>query len=54
MIKSNVPEAIILAKVKSTANRFDMSAKSLAQLKESGVSDQLLLAMTEGRTNAKK
>jgi curli biogenesis system outer membrane secretion channel CsgG len=47
MAKAKLGDAIIVAKIKGTPCKFDTSAKGLTELKTAGVSDQVILAMTE-------
>jgi hypothetical protein len=45
MIKAGLPEAVVIAKIKSTATKFDLKTDSLVKLKKDGVSDKVLEAM---------
>ncbi|HUM18166.1 MAG TPA: hypothetical protein VL086_20915 [Candidatus Nitrosotalea sp.] len=45
MIKAGLPEAVVIAKIKSTATKFDLKTDSLVSLKKAGVSDKVLEAM---------
>ena len=45
MVKGGLPEAIVIAKIKSTATKFDLKTDSLLNLKKAGVSDKVLEAM---------
>jgi hypothetical protein len=45
MIKAGLPEAVVIAKIKSTATKFDLKTDSLVGLKKAGVSDKVLEAM---------
>jgi len=45
MIKAGLPEAVVIAKIKSTATKFDLKTDSLVNLKKAGVSDKVLEAM---------
>jgi hypothetical protein len=45
MIKAGLPEAVVVAKIKSTATKFDLKTDSLVNLKKAGVSDKVLEAM---------
>jgi hypothetical protein len=45
MIKAGLPEAVVIAKIKSTASKFDLKTDSLVSLKKAGVSDKVLEAM---------
>jgi hypothetical protein len=45
MVKGGLPEAIVIAKIKGTATKFDLRTDSLLGLKKAGVSDKVLEAM---------
>jgi hypothetical protein len=45
MIKAGLPEAVVIAKIKSTSSKFDLKTDSLVSLKKAGVSDKVLEAM---------
>lgn len=45
MVKAGLPEAVVIAKIKSTATKFDLKTESLVNLKKAGVSDKVLEAM---------
>jgi hypothetical protein len=45
MVKAGLPEAVVIAKIKSTATKFDLKTDSLVGLKKAGVSDKVLEAM---------
>jgi S1-C subfamily serine protease len=47
MSKSGLPEAIILAKIKSSGGNFDTSPAALQELKKEGVSDAVILALLQ-------
>jgi S1-C subfamily serine protease len=47
MSKLGLPEAIILAKIKSSGGNFDTSPAALKELKKEGVSDQIILAILQ-------
>lgn len=47
MIKSGLSAEIIVAKIKSSNTKFDTSPNTLAELKELGVPDPVILAMVE-------
>ncbi len=47
MSKSGLPEAIILAKIKSSGGNFDTSPVALQELKKEGVSDAVILAILQ-------
>ena len=45
MVKAGLPEAVVIAKIKGTASKFDLKTDSLVSLKKAGVSDKVLEAM---------
>src|SRR5260370_21506006 len=45
MVKAGLPEAVVIAKIKSTSSKFDLKPDSLVSLKKAGVSDKVLEAM---------
>jgi hypothetical protein len=45
MIKAGLPESLVITKIRSTANKFDLRTESLVSLKKAGVSDKVLEAM---------
>jgi len=45
MVKAGLPEAVVIAKIRSTATKFDLRTESLVSLKKNGVSDKVLEAM---------
>ncbi len=45
MVKAGLPEAVVIAKIKGTATKFDLKTDSLVSLKKAGVSDKVLEAM---------
>ncbi len=45
MVKAGLPEAVVIAKIKSTATKFDLKTDSLVSLKKAGISDKVLEAM---------
>ncbi|HYB71153.1 MAG TPA: hypothetical protein VEH80_10790 [Candidatus Bathyarchaeia archaeon] len=45
MVKAGLPEAVVIAKIKSTPSKFDLKTDSLVSLKKAGVSDKVLEAM---------
>jgi hypothetical protein len=45
MVKAGLPEAVVIAKIKSTATKFDLKTESLVNLKKAGISDKVLEAM---------
>jgi hypothetical protein len=47
MVKSGLPENIILKKIETTPNRFDLSTDSLVKLSNDGVSTNIVSAMME-------
>ena len=51
MVKSKFSEGIIIVKIKSSRNSFDTSSSALQNLKKSGVTDAIMLAMMESPSN---
>jgi hypothetical protein len=47
MAKARLPEAVILAKIKTSNCTFDASPQALVKLKTAGVTDNVLIAITE-------
>ncbi len=47
MVKSGLPENIIIKKIQSTPNRFDLSTDALVKLSNDGVSSNVVSAMME-------
>jgi len=47
MVAAKVSQETVIAKIKSSKNFFDTSAAALQQLKKSGVSDAIVLAMVQ-------
>ena len=45
MKQARLPDTVILAKIRSTQNKFDLSTNALIALKGAGVSDQIIEAM---------
>lgn len=45
MVKGGLPEAVVIAKIKSTPSKFDLKTDSLVSLKKAGVTDKILEAM---------
>jgi hypothetical protein len=45
MVKAGLPEAVVIAKIKSTSTKFDLKTDLLVSLKKAGVSDKVLEAM---------
>jgi hypothetical protein len=45
MVKAGLPEAVVIAKIKGTATKFDLKTDSLVNLKKAGVTDKVLEAM---------
>ena len=45
MKKAGLSDAVILAKIRSSQSRFDVSTQSLVSLKQAGLSDQVIEAM---------
>ena len=52
MVKAGLPEAVVIAKIKSTASKFDLKTDSLVSLKKAGVSDKVLEAMVAAGSGA--
>jgi hypothetical protein len=48
MVQAKLGDAVIVAKIKSSACKFDSSTDALIKLKAAGVSDAILAAMAEG------
>jgi hypothetical protein len=51
MAKSGLAEEVIIAKIRTSPSRFDTAPETLAELKESGLSDRILTAMVLGRVD---
>lgn len=51
MFKANLSSEVIIAKINSSASRFDTSPAALQQLKDAGVPDSVLVAMIMTRKN---
>ena len=49
MVKAGLDESVILAKITTTAARFDTRTDALIELKRAGVTDRVLAAMVEKR-----
>jgi hypothetical protein len=47
MVQAKLPDAVVVAKIKSSPCKFDTSADTLIKLKSAGVSDAVLQAMAE-------
>jgi len=47
MIKASLSNDIVIAKIKSSANKFDTSPSALRELKTQGVPDDVILAMVQ-------
>jgi hypothetical protein len=45
MVKGGLPEAVVIAKIRSTPSKFDLKTDSLVGLKKAGVTDKILEAM---------
>ena len=45
MVRGGLPERVVIAKIQSTATRFDVRAEALLALKKAGVPDKVLEAM---------
>ncbi len=52
MVKAGLPEAVVIAKIKSTSTKFDLKTDSLVGLKKAGVSDKVLEAMVAAGSGA--
>ena len=52
MVKAGLPEAVVIAKIKSTSTKFDLKTDSLVSLKKAGVSDKVLEAMVAAGSGA--
>jgi hypothetical protein len=52
MIKAGLPESLVITKIRSTPNKFDLRTESLVGLKKNGVSDKVLEAMMTPGTAA--
>jgi len=48
LAKAKLPGTVIVAKIRSSPCRFDLSANALIQLKQGGVPDDVIVAMMEG------
>jgi len=48
MVQAKLPDAVIVAKIKSSACKFDNSTDALIKLQQTGVSGAVLAAMAEG------
>lgn len=48
MVQAKLGDAVVSAKIKSSACKFDTSTDALIKLKQAGVSDAVLAAMAEG------
>jgi len=47
MVQAKLPDGVIVAKIKSSPCKFDTSTDSLIKLKQAGISDAVMQAMTE-------
>lgn len=47
MVEAKLPDAVVIAKVRSSAGKFDTSTDALIKLKQAGVSDAVIQAMIE-------
>jgi len=47
LVKSGLPESIIIKKIETTPNRFDLSTDALVKLSNDGVSSNIVTAMME-------
>src|SRR5258705_12902666 len=52
MVKAGLPEAVVIAKIKSPSTKFDLKTDSLVSLKKAGVSDKVLEAMVAAGSGA--
>jgi len=52
MVKAGLPEAVVIAKIKSTSTKFDLKTDSLVSLKKAGISDKVLEAMVAAGSGA--
>ena len=52
MVKAGLPEAVVIAKIKSTSSKFDLKTDSLVSLKKAGVTDKVLEAMVAAGSGA--
>jgi hypothetical protein len=52
MLKAGLSAEIVIAKIKTSATNFDTSAAALKGLKESGVPDEVILAMVQAPAGA--
>jgi hypothetical protein len=52
MVKGGLPEAVVIAKIKSTPSKFDLKTDSLVSLKKAGVTDKILEAMVSAGSGA--
>lgn len=51
MVKTGISDEVIIAKIKSSKNSFDISTKSIQTLKTAGVSDSVILEMVQSASN---
>lgn len=52
MAEAKLGDAVIVAKIRSSATRFDTSTEALIELKKAGLSDSVLEAMTSANTQS--
>ena len=52
MVQAKLPDGVIVAKIKSSSCKFDTSLDALIKLKQVGISDAVMQAMTEARAPA--
>jgi hypothetical protein len=45
IVPAGLPESVIVAKIRTTATKFDLQADALVNLKKAGISDKILEAM---------
>lgn len=51
LVKAGLSESVILAKIKNSKCEFDTSSSALVSLKENGVSDNIITAIIEAKSN---
>jgi hypothetical protein len=54
MVQAKLPDAVVVAKIKSSPCKFDTGTDTLIKLKQAGVSDAVLQAMAEGGSAPEK
>lgn len=50
MVEAGLPEGVIVAKIRSSETKFDLSTDTLITLKRAGVSDNVMMAMIQKQT----